>query len=134
MSFKVLVMGLSGSGKTTLANRLGVILNADRLNADEVREKYNDWDFSEEGRIRQAHRLSKLSKECDSDYIVIDFICPLKQGRDIIAADYIIWMDTISSSKYQDTDSVFEVPTGGVDIIVKDWDYNIKKLIKTITK
>ena len=40
-------MGLPGSGKTTLANELGPMLNAKRLNADEVRKKANDWDFSE---------------------------------------------------------------------------------------
>ena len=45
-------MGLPGSGKTTLANELGPMLNAKRLNADEVRKKANDWDFSEEGRKR----------------------------------------------------------------------------------
>ena len=47
-------MGLPGSGKTTLANELGPMLNAKRLNADEVRKEANDWDFSEEGRKRQA--------------------------------------------------------------------------------
>ena len=45
-------MGLPGSGKTTLANELAPILNAKRLNADEVRKNANDWDFSEEGRKR----------------------------------------------------------------------------------
>ena len=40
-------MGLPGSGKTTLANELAPLLNAKRLNADEVRKEANDWDFSE---------------------------------------------------------------------------------------
>ena len=48
----ILIMGLPGSGKTTLANELGPMLNAKRLNADEVRKEANDWDFSEEGRKR----------------------------------------------------------------------------------
>ena len=46
----ILIMGLPGSGKTTLANELAPLLNAKRLNADEVRKEANDWDFSEEGR------------------------------------------------------------------------------------
>ena len=33
-------MGLPGSGKTTLANELGPMLNAKRLNADEVRSPH----------------------------------------------------------------------------------------------
>ena len=50
----ILVMGLPGAGKTTLANELGPLLKAKRVNADEVRKSANDWDFSEEGRIRQS--------------------------------------------------------------------------------
>ena len=33
----ILIMGLPGAGKTTLANELGPMINAKRLNADEVR-------------------------------------------------------------------------------------------------
>jgi len=57
----ILIMGLPGSGKTTLANELGPMLNAKRLNADEVRKEANDWDFSEEGRKRQAKRMADFA-------------------------------------------------------------------------
>ena len=53
----ILVMGLPGAGKTTLADEMAPLLNAKRLNADEVRKAANDWDFSEEGRVRQAKRM-----------------------------------------------------------------------------
>ena len=71
-------MGLPGSGKTTLANELGPMLNAKRLNADEVRKEANDWDFSAEGRKRQAKRMADFAirlKE-KGNYVVADFICP----------------------------------------------------------
>ena len=51
-------MGLPGAGKTTLANELATLIKTKRLNADEVRRAANDWDFSEEGRKRQAKRMS----------------------------------------------------------------------------
>ena len=57
----ILIMGLPGSGKTTLANELGPMLNAKRLNADEVRKEANDWDFSKEGRKRQAKRMADFA-------------------------------------------------------------------------
>ena len=57
----ILIMGLPGSGKTTLANELAPMLNAKRLNADEVRKEANDWDFSEEGRKRQAKRMADFA-------------------------------------------------------------------------
>ena len=60
---KILVMGLPGSGKTTIASKLAPLINAKWLNADEVRKKANDWDFSIEGRKRQADRMSKLADE-----------------------------------------------------------------------
>ena len=57
----ILVMGLPGAGKTTLAEELAPKLNAKRLNADEVRKEANDWDFSEEGRKRQAKRMADFA-------------------------------------------------------------------------
>ena len=85
-------MGLPGSGKTTLANELGPMLNAKRLNADEVRKSANDWDFSEEGRTRQAKRMADFAiklKEA-GNFVVADFICPTPEARSLFPADYII--------------------------------------------
>ena len=79
----ILIMGLPGAGKTTLANELTPLLKAKRVNADEVRKKANDWDFSLEGRIRQAKRMSdiamKLKKE--GNFVIADFICPTPKAR-----------------------------------------------------
>ena len=105
-------MGLPGSGKTTLANELGPMLNAKRLNADEVRKEANDWDFSEEGRKRQAKRMAKLAiklKE-DGNYVVADFICPTHESRKLFPSDYIIWVDTIKKGRFEDTNKMFVKP------------------------
>ena len=59
----ILIMGLPGSGKTTLAKELVPLLDAKWLNADKIRTEYNDWDFSAEGRVRQANRMSNLAKK-----------------------------------------------------------------------
>ena len=78
----ILIMGLPGSGKTTLANELGPMLNAKRLNADEVRKEANDWDFSEEGRKRQAKRMADFAVKLknDGNYVVADlFVLLLRQ-------------------------------------------------------
>ena len=45
-------MGMPGVGKITLADEMAPLLNAKRLNADEVRKAADDWDFSKEGRVR----------------------------------------------------------------------------------
>ena len=72
-------MGLPGSGKTTLAKELINMIDAEWLNADIVREKFKDFDFSEEGRLRQAERMKKLAEKIISDnkHAVVDFIAQL---------------------------------------------------------
>ena len=105
-------MGLPGAGKTTLADELAPRLNAKRLNADEVRKEANDWDFSEEGRKRQAKRMSdealKIKKEGNN--VIADFICPTPEARELFPADYIIWVDTIKEGRFEDTNQMFVKP------------------------
>ena len=108
----ILIMGLPGSGKTTLANELAPMLNAKRLNADEVRKEANDWDFSEEGRKRQAKRMADFAKKIKDkkNYVVADFICPTPEARSLFPADYIIWVDTIKKGRFDDTNKMFVKP------------------------
>ena len=108
----LLIMGLPGSGKTTLANELAPMLNAKRLNADEVRKEANDWDFSEEGRKRQAKRMADFAKKIKDkkNYVVADFICPTPEARSLFPADYIIWVDTIQKGRFDDTNKMFVKP------------------------
>ena len=79
----ILIMGLPGSGKTTLASELAPLINAKRINADEVRKNANDWDFSEEGRTRQAKRMAGLAQKIkeQGNHVVADFICPTPKAR-----------------------------------------------------
>ena len=108
----ILIMGLPGSGKTTLASELASLINAERVNADEVRKAAADWDFSEAGRKRQAKRMADLAKELKrkGNYVIADFICPTPEARNLFPADYIIWVDTIKKSRFDDTNAMFIKP------------------------
>ena len=105
-------MGLPGSGKTTLANELAPLLNAKRLNADEVRKEANDWDFSEEGRKRQSKRMADFAIRLRSEgnFVVADFVCPTPEARQLFPADYVIWVDTIKEGRFDDTNKMFIKP------------------------
>ena len=105
-------MGLPGSGKTTLANELVPMLNAKKINADEVRKNANDWDFSEEARKRQAKRMAGFAKKLkeEGNHVVADFICPTPEARSLFPADFIVWVDTIKEGRFEDTNKMFVKP------------------------
>ena len=131
----ILVMGLPGAGKTTLANELAPLLNAKRLNADEVRKAANDWDFSKEGRKRQSKRMSELALKLknEGNHVIADFICPTPEARNLFPADIIIWVDTIKEGRFKDTNQMFVKPEK-YDFHVtsqdaKHWASKIKKEI-----
>jgi adenylylsulfate kinase len=91
--------------------KYGSKIDAVWLNADRVREEANDWDFSIDGRLRQAKRINDLANKSNADYVIADFIAPTKESRSIFNPDILIWVDTVKSSKYPDTDIMFENPT-----------------------
>jgi hypothetical protein len=125
---KILVMGLPGSGKTTFSESLKSYLENNShyfnpafenttqraevkwLNADEVRKKYNDWDFSHEGRIRQSIRMRELADSFFNDFVIADFVAPLPEMRHNYKADWVIWMDTIEKGRFEDTNKMFIPP------------------------
>ncbi len=125
---KILIFGLPGSGKTTFAKKLIHNMDVAYFNADEIRRIFHDWDFSEEGRIRQVERMKKLCSMTDKTSVV-EFVCPFNKYRK--GYDIMIWMDTIKSGRFEDTNQMFEKPNL-TDSLIHIKDYNYNYIIKTI--
>ena len=138
---KILIMGLPGSGKTMLATALKAYLESnstlkhmpahrmqdtvpasykcsvDWFNADDIRKRFNDWDFSKEGRIRQSLRMAEFALKSTGDYVICDFVAPLVEMRNNFKADWTVWMDTIDQGRFDDTNKAFIPP--------KEYDFRV---------
>ena len=126
MVAKILVCGLPGAGKTTLALELrrkliAADVNATVIDGDQMRLIYQDVDFSEEGRINQAHRIGELADIINSQgtTAICSFVCPTPATRTAFWGSTVwndkiktvtIYVNRIAKSGYADTDKMFIPP------------------------
>ena len=132
---KILIFGLPGSGKSTLAKPFADLIGGVHINADAVRTQYDDWDFTPEGRIRQAQRMRHLADGVvmAGKIAVADFVCPTYITRSEFNADYTVWMDTIKEGRFEDTNTLFEKPDD-VDYHVEKWFDNAHEQLMPVVK
>ena len=132
---KILIFGLPGSGKSTLAEPFAKLVGGVWLNADAVRKEYDDWDFTPEGRMRQAMRMKFLADGVvkAGKIAVADFVCPTEAARAEFNPDFTVWMDTIKAGRFEDTNKMFEKPASFDYHVAKWFDDTHKQLLKVVT-
>ena len=130
-------MGLPDTGKTYLAKRLAGLLGYKHLEADAIRKQFNDWDFSGEGRLRQARRMRELADSANAGGVgvIADFVCPTEETRSLYDPELTIWLDTHQKSTFEDTNKIF-VPPQKYDFKIdtfREGDSWVHHLYKKIT-
>ena len=132
---KIIIFGLPGSGKSTLAEPFAKLVGGVWLNADAVRKEYDDWDFTPEGRMRQAMRMKFLSDGVvkAGKIAVADFVCPTEAARAEFNPDYVVWMDTIQEGRFEDTNKMFQAPTK-FDYHVTQWFTDTHQQLSEVVK
>jgi adenylylsulfate kinase len=132
---KILIFGLPGSGKSTLAKPFADLIGGVWLNADAVRKEYNDWDFTPEGRMRQAMRMKFLADGVvkAGKIAIADFVCPTEAARAEFKPDFTVWMDTIKEGRFEDTNKMFEKPASFDYHVAKWFDDTHEQLLKVVT-
>ena len=60
-----------------------------------------------------------MKKKCGR-IVICDFVCPTKETKDNFEPDITIWMNTIESGRYEDTNKMFEEPA--------DVDYRVTEM------
>jgi len=132
---KILIFGLPGSGKSTLAEPFAKLIGGVWINADQVRTRYNDWDFTMQGRMRQAMRMKFLADGVvmAGKIAVADFVCPTQAARTEFNPDFTVWMDTIKQGRFEDTNKMFQAPVE-YDYHVAEWFDNTHIQLMDVVK
>lgn len=135
---RVLICGLPGSGKTFFARLLASRINSVWFNADVVREQFNDWNFDTVSRSRQARRMKGLANVATAEgrVAICDFVAPTDSLRAEFNADFTVFVNTIKSGRFDDTNQVFEIPSNA-DYVVRSHQFvsnDVHAVVNAINK
>jgi adenylylsulfate kinase len=76
--------GQPGAGKTTLANALNLRINSIQVDGDDVRNVFNNKDYSKEGRIKNLTLINNIVRFLDHKNfdVIVSVVSPYQEIRD----------------------------------------------------
>ena len=76
--------GQPGAGKTTLANALNLRINGIQVDGDDVRNVFNNKDYSKEGRIKNLTLINNIVRFLDHKNfdVIVSVVSPYQEIRD----------------------------------------------------
>ena len=91
--------------------------------------------FFKKRNFKSIIKNEKRSKNFPKKFVITDFICPYKKGRNILKPNYTIWVDTIKKSRFRKKrlEKIFEPPTNyDIKVTTKDSNFWSKIIFNKI--
>jgi adenylylsulfate kinase-like enzyme len=109
----IVLFGQPHSGKTTLSKHFPTFRNID---GDELRELFNNKDYSREGRIQNLNRASDIAHYLHrhGNNVILSLVYPYKEAR-----DYLRSLDPEAKFVYL----AYELDRGREQFHVNDFEY-----------
>ena len=77
--------------------------------------------------------MSDLAKSVESQHVIVHFVCPTRQPREIVAANVNILMNTIVEGHFEDTNMLFKSPADSEKVSYTIQEKNADQEAKRIT-
>jgi adenylylsulfate kinase-like enzyme len=124
--------GQPGSGKTTLANALNLRINGIQVDGDDVRNVFNNKDYSKEGRIKNLTLINNIVRFLDHKNfdVIVSVVSPYQEIRDqMLDLDIKYFYVYTSEVRGKEQFFVEDLEIGKNDVMLDTTNKNIDEVL-----